>query len=67
MTPDASETTLTFEHDRGTVTVYTTRQDVYEGLLDLPTPPLRHTDLQPGYELVYRESDIRDVSDLIRP
>ena len=54
------ETTISFDYGANEVVVYTTQQDVYEGLLAKETRPKRKRLLDPGYEVIYRLSDCRN-------
>ena len=63
---ECHETTITWEHDLDEVTVYTTREDVYEALLARSNAPRRHKALQPGYEIIYRSSDLVDLLQVVK-
>jgi hypothetical protein len=62
---DSGETAISYDYDADEVVVYTTRNDVYEGLLARTVRPTRHRPLLPGYELIYRLADWPDPSDLL--
>jgi hypothetical protein len=61
-----AETTISYDYDAAEVVVYTTRTDVYEGLLARPTRPKSHRSLEPGYELIYRLSDCHVPTGLVK-
>lgn len=60
------ETTFSYDYETNEVLVYTTRQDVYEGLLARSTRPKRHRSLEPGYELVYKSSVCASPMELVK-
>lgn len=62
---DFGETAISYDYDADEVVVYTTRNDVYTGLLGRSTAPVRHRPLLPGYELIYRLSDWPHPPDLL--
>lgn len=59
------ETTISYDYDADEVVVYTTQGDVYTGLLDRATRPIRHRDLNPGYELIYHLADWPDPAEIL--
>lgn len=63
--PYSGETAISYDYDADQVVVYTTSHEVYGGLLARTVPPLRHRDLSPGYELIYRLADWPQPSDLL--
>lgn len=60
------ETTISFDYGAEEVVVYTTQQDVYEGLLAKETRPKRKRPLNPGYEVIYHLSDCRSPLGFIK-
>lgn len=61
-----AETTISYDYDVSEVVVYTTRTDVYEGLLARSTRPKSHRSLEPGYELIYRLTDCHVPTGLVK-
>jgi hypothetical protein len=62
---DYHETTISYDPQEALVHVYTTCRGVYARFASRGVKPVRVRELQPGYELVYRESDCRDPASLL--
>lgn len=66
MPEEYHETTISFDHETNEVLFYTTREEVYKALLARHSRPLSSKELNPGYEVLYKASDCKMPTDVLK-